>query len=77
MEIFIPLHGIIDLDLEKSRLQKRINELNMHLVTVNNKLENKDFLKRAPEDVILGEKDKKENMVLELEKITKNFDMIK
>ena len=67
----------IDLDLEKSRLQKRINELNMHLVTVNNKLENKDFLKRAPEDVILGEKDKKENMVLELEKITKNFDMIK
>ena len=77
MEIFIPLDGIIDLDVEKSRLQKRINELNMHLVTVNNKLENKDFLKRAPEDVILGEKDKKENMVLELEKITKNFDMIK
>ena len=77
MEIFIPLHGIIDLDLEKSRLQKRINELNMHLVTVNNKLENKDFLKRAPEDVVLREKDKKENMVLELEKITKNFDMIK
>ena len=77
MEIFIPLHGIIDLDLEKSRLQKRINELNMHLVTVNNKLENKDFLKRAPEDVVLREKDKQENMVLELEKITKNFDMIK
>ena len=48
----------------------------MHLVTVNNKLENKDFLKRAPEDVVLREKDKKENMVLELEKITKNFDMI-
>ena len=77
MEIFIPLDGIIDLDVEKSRLQKRINELNMHLVTINNKLENKDFLKRAPEDVISREKDKKENMVLELEKITKNFDMIK
>ena len=77
MEIFIPLDGIIDLDVEKSRLQKRINELNMHLVTVNNKLENKDFLKRAPEDVVLREKDKQENMVLELEKITKNFDMIK
>jgi len=76
MEIFIPLEGIIDFDLEKDRLQKRINELKIHLVNVKKKLENKDFLNRAPENVILHEKEKKENMVLELDKITKNLEMI-
>ncbi|MEC9273672.1 MAG: valine--tRNA ligase [Candidatus Neomarinimicrobiota bacterium] len=76
MEIFIPLEGIIDFDLEKDRLQKRINELKMHLVNVKKKLENKDFLNRAPENVILHEKEKKENMILELDKITKNLEMI-
>ena len=76
MEIFIPLDGIIDFDLEKDRLQKRINELKIHLVNVKKKLENKDFLNRAPENVILHEKEKKENMILELDKITKNLEMI-
>ena len=76
MEIFIPLDGIIDFDIEKDRLQKRINELKMHLVNVKKKLENKDFLNRAPEDVIRHEKEKKENMILELDKITKNLEMI-
>ena len=76
MEIFIPLHGIIDLDVEKDRLQKRINELRMHLTNVNKKLKNKDFLDRAPKEVIYREKEKKENMVLEFDKITRNFEMI-
>jgi valyl-tRNA synthetase len=39
-------------------------------------LENKDFLNRAPENVIRHEKEKKENMILELDKITKNLEMI-
>ena len=76
MEVFIPLHGIIDFDLEKDRLQKRINELEMHLANVSKKLDNKDFLNRAPKNVISREKEKKENMVVELNKITKNFEMI-
>ena len=70
MEVFIPLHGIIDFDLEKDRLQKRINELEMHLANVSKKLDNKDFLNRAPKNVISREKEKKENMVVELNKIT-------
>ena len=77
MEIFIPLKGIIDFDIEKKRLQKRIKELNNHLIDANSKLKNKEFLKRAPKNIVDREKEKKEDMVLELEKITKNYDMIK
>ena len=77
MEIFIPLKGIIDFDIEKKRLQKRIKELNNHLIGANSKLKNKEFLKRAPKNIVDREKEKKEDMVLELEKITKNYHMIK
>ena len=77
MEIFIPLKGIIDFDIEKKRLQKRIKELKNHLIGANSNLKNKAFLKRAPKNVVDREKEKKEDMVLELEKITKNYDMIK
>ena len=77
MEIFIPLKGIIDFDIEKKRLQKRIKELKNHLIGANSKLKNKEFLKRAPKNIVDREKEKKEDMVLELEKITKNYDMIK
>ena len=77
MEIFIPLKGIIDFDIEKKRLQKRIKELNNHLIGANSKLKNKELLKRAPKNIVDREKEKKEDMVLELEKITKNYDMIK
>ena len=77
MEIFIPLKGIIDFDIEKKRLQKRIKELNNHLIGANSKLKNKEFLKRAPKNIVDREKEKKEDMVLELEKITINYDMIK
>ena len=48
----------------------------MHLANVSKKLDNKDFLNRAPKNVISREKEKKENMVVELNKITKNFEMI-
>ena len=59
MEIFIPLKGIIDFDIEKKRLQKRIKELNNHLIGANSKLKNKEFLKRAQRILSIVKKKKK------------------
>ena len=76
MEIFIPLEGLIDFDLERNRLQKRIDEIESHLKVVNQKLRNKDFLKRAPKNVVKWEKEKREEMSEELKKMLSNLDMI-
>ncbi len=39
-ELYIPLGGLIDLEEEKARLQKRANEINGHLAGISKKLSN-------------------------------------
>ncbi|MDX1699789.1 MAG: valine--tRNA ligase, partial [Melioribacteraceae bacterium] len=58
-EIFVPLSGIIDLEIEKERLLKEINRLEGALVGVEKKLSNERFISNAPSDVIEKEKAKK------------------
>jgi valyl-tRNA synthetase len=76
MEIFIPLEGLIDFDLERNRLQKRIDEIESHLEVLSQKLNNKDFLNRAPKNVVKREKEKRAEMSEELDKMSSNLEMI-
>jgi len=76
MEIFIPLEGLIDFDLERNRLQKRIDEIESHLEVLSQKLNNKDFLNRAPKNVVKREKEKRAEMSEELDKMLSNLEMI-
>ena len=58
MEIFIPLKGIIDIDEEIKRLEKRLKKIINELDIASKKLSNQDFLNRAPDDIIQKEKSK-------------------
>lgn len=61
VEIFIPLEGLIDIDLERSRLEKEIERLNESLTSLEKKLSNKSFVDRAPKDIVEKEFQKKIN----------------
>ncbi|NOZ04020.1 MAG: valine--tRNA ligase [FCB group bacterium] len=76
MEIYIPLKGLIDLDLERRRLEKRKAELEGHLRTVEKKLGNENFLSRAPLAVVERERQKRADMSEELEKVVSNLEML-
>tara|TARA_Y100000588_G_scaffold393231_2_gene508324 strand:+ start:150855 stop:153494 length:2640 start_codon:yes stop_codon:yes gene_type:complete len=76
MELFIPLEGLIDINLEKERLEKRKQELTRHYESVQRTLKNKKFLEKAPQPVVENEKKKLEEMNLELEKLTSNLEML-
>jgi len=76
VEVFIPLGGLIDLDLERNRLQKRRDEINGHLRRLEGKLSNDKFLNNAPEQVIENERNKQTDMQDELEKIKTNLEML-
>ncbi|MBI5630135.1 MAG: valine--tRNA ligase [Elusimicrobia bacterium] len=52
MSLFIPLSGLIDFDKEKSRLQKELQKAEADLKKIAQKMENKDFLARAPESEV-------------------------
>jgi valyl-tRNA synthetase len=50
--IFVPLEGVIDFNKESERLQKRIAKVNQELNPMIKKLNNEDFLQKAPENVV-------------------------
>ena len=67
---------IVDLDEEKKRMLKRINEINRLLMNINGKLSNDNFMQRAPQIVIDKEKSNLNKLNAELEKITINLEML-
>ncbi|MDP2303314.1 MAG: valine--tRNA ligase [Ignavibacteria bacterium] len=68
-EIFIPLEGLIDLDVEKSRLTKEIQRIEGGLIGVTKKLSNENFVKNAPADVVEKENQKKADWESSLSKL--------
>jgi valyl-tRNA synthetase len=76
MEMYIPLGGLVDLDQEKARMEKRISEINRLVTGINGKLSNENFINRAPENVIEKEKSNLEKLTNEFEKVTANLEML-
>ena len=76
MELYIPLGGLVNLEEERDRMEKRTLEINRLLSNIDSKLLNENFLKRAPESVVEKERFNQRKLNQELEKITKNLEMI-
>ncbi|MCS7280711.1 MAG: valine--tRNA ligase [Desulfobacterota bacterium] len=62
VEIYIPLTDIIDVDKEISRIEKEMKRLDEELEKVFKKLNNKDFLEKAPPEVIEKNKETLEEL---------------
>lgn len=58
IEIVIPVAGNIDVEKEKIRLNKELKELDEEFQKLNSKLNNKEFLEKAPADVIKKNKER-------------------
>jgi valyl-tRNA synthetase len=58
IEIFMPLSGIVDLTQEKSRLTKQLDKLELELKSIQNKLNNANFINNAKPEVVEKEKEK-------------------
>jgi valyl-tRNA synthetase len=67
--ITLPLAGIIDLAAERARLEKELAKCDADIARVEQKLNNADFVKRAPEDVVEGEREKREEVLARKAKI--------
>ena len=58
--IYIPMDDLVNREIEQERLEKEKENLEMELKRVNGKLSNQGFISKAPEQVVLQEKAKKE-----------------
>ena len=56
----LPLQGVIDLAAERARLAKEMAKCDADIARVDAKLGNAEFLERAPEEVVEGESEKRD-----------------
>lgn len=77
IQIFVPLKGLIDKEVEKKRQQERLNKTESHLDIVRKKLFNKSFVKNAPAHVVNTERDKEAELsgqIIKIKNILQDLD---
>jgi valyl-tRNA synthetase len=62
MEIYVPLEGLIDVEVERTRLTRELKRIQEDIVRLEAKLAQRDFLEKAPEDVIEKEQAKHQGL---------------
>ncbi|HPR88986.1 MAG TPA: valine--tRNA ligase [bacterium] len=73
IEILVPLADLIDVEVEKKRLEKEITRLEAQVVGLTQKLMNRDFIARAPKEVIEKEEKKRTDFTHTLEKLRQSL----
>jgi valyl-tRNA synthetase len=68
--VAMPLEGVIDLSAEKARLAKEIGKLEGEVKKVEAKLGNPGFMAKADEEVIEEHKDRRDEALARIEKLT-------
>ena len=71
--IYLSLKGIIDFEEEKRRLQKNLKKTELELTKIHSKLNDKNFINNAPEEIILEQKEREKEYQLSKDKITKTI----
>jgi valyl-tRNA synthetase len=73
----LPLKGVIDLDAERARLAKEMAKCDADIARVDAKLNNPNFVSRAPEEVVEEEKEKREEALARKAKIAEALQRLK
>ncbi|WP_119343425.1 valine--tRNA ligase [Facilibium subflavum] len=76
MELHIPLAGLIDVEAERSRLEKEKAKLDKEITRLSGKLNNQKFIANAPQDVVEKEKQKLAEFESKYGKLQQQFDKL-
>jgi valyl-tRNA synthetase len=75
--VALPLKGVIDIAAERARLDKEMQKADADIVRVDAKLNNANFVARAPEEVVEEEKEKREDALARKAKIAEALERLK
>jgi valyl-tRNA synthetase len=73
----LPLKGVVDLAAERARLEKEMAKVEADIKRADAKLSNADFLRRAPEEVIDAEREKRDEAQARQLKIVEALERLK
>lgn len=57
VDVIVPLEGLVNIEDEVKRLQKTIEKINKDVLLLTKKLSNENFVKNAPEDIVIKDKE--------------------
>ncbi|GHA10922.1 valine--tRNA ligase [Devosia pacifica] len=66
----LPLSGVIDIGVERARLEKEVGKLEKDIAAIDKKLDNPQFVSKAPEEVIEEQKARRDTAIERRAKIT-------
>jgi len=69
LAIYLPLSGIMDVEKERTRLTKELDELKTYVTSVEGKLTNQEFVGKAPAKVVDGMKAKRDEAAAKISAI--------
>ena len=75
--VFLCLGDKFDFASEKNRLEKKIAKLEEEFEKIGRKIDNQDFLSKAPKDVIENQHKKREMISKNRVKLIENMDKVK
>ncbi|WP_198262736.1 valine--tRNA ligase [sulfur-oxidizing endosymbiont of Gigantopelta aegis] len=76
MQLLIPMAGLIDVDAERERLNKEINNSQGFIKGLEGKLSNENFVSRAPETVVALERHKLTDAQSKLNSLTEQLEKL-
>ena len=76
MKIYIPLEGLVDIEEEKARLEKKLVKLNQELKSVQDRLSNDTFVEKAPAEVVEELKGKLKSLLSDQTRIEEQIKLL-
>src|SRR4029079_11978539 len=73
----LPLQGVSAIGTTKRRLEKELARVQSDIARIDGKLANADFVARAPEDVVDGEREKRDDAEIRRVKINEALEGLK
>lgn len=73
INIYIPAEGLVDIEKEKKKYQKEIENLEKFIANLEGRLKNKEFIKKAPNQVVNQQKESLEKSKAKLGEIKKHL----
>jgi valyl-tRNA synthetase len=74
--VIIPLEGVIDIEAERARLTKEIEKSKANVARLAQRLENQDFISRAPDEVVEETRELHQKSQSDVEKLQKALERI-
>lgn len=76
VSFYVNLEGLIDINKEKEKIKKEIENLSSLIDKIQNRLSNKEFIEKAPKEVVEKEKEKLESLTRKLELLQERYNTL-